>query len=380
MNVFNAYGQHDAAHMADLGYQRDMGGPSEEGRKSQFYSAADLEGRPVPARQWLVHNMIPMNTVTLLSGDGGTGKSLLALQLAVSAATGKSWLNEGVEKKRALFLSAEDDDDELHIRLASICRTMGLRFADLDRLTIRSLAGEDALLAVESKIALMQTALFDEIEARAKDEQPSLIVLDTLADMFPANENDRAAVRQFIGILRGLALRQKCAVVLLSHPSLTGLSSGTGTSGSTAWNNSVRSRLYLERIIQDGYEADPDKRILHTKKNNYGRIGGEVSLTWREGVFTRDAEPQGLDRLAANAKAERVFLHLLREVTLQGRKVNSSGGANHAAKVFAEHPNSEGCTKKALKSAMEKLLSDGKVKVVEGGPPSRRTTWLEAAE
>lgn len=149
MNVFNAYGQHDAAHMADLGYQRDMGGPSEEGRKSQFYSAADLEGRPVPDRQWLVHNMIPMNTVTLFSGDGGTGKSLLALQLAVSAATGKSWLNEGVEKKRALFLSAEDDDDELHIRLASICRTMGLRFADLDRLTIRSLAGEDALLAVE---------------------------------------------------------------------------------------------------------------------------------------------------------------------------------------------------------------------------------------
>ena len=133
-------------------------------RKSRFYSAAELEGRPVPARQWLVHGLVPMKTVTLFGGDGGTGKSLLALQLAVSAATGRAWLNMAVPKGRALFLSAEDDDDELHMRLADISRAMRLRLADLDGLTLRSLAGEDALLAVETRISLMQTALFDEIE------------------------------------------------------------------------------------------------------------------------------------------------------------------------------------------------------------------------
>jgi hypothetical protein len=47
----------------------------------------------------------------------------------------------------------------------------------------------------------------------------------------PRERNDRAKVRQFIGILRGLALRQRCAVMLLGHPSVTGLDSGTGTSG-----------------------------------------------------------------------------------------------------------------------------------------------------
>ncbi|MDP5308869.1 AAA family ATPase [Paracoccus spongiarum] len=349
-------------------------------RTSRFYSAADLDGRAVPARKWLVEGLVPQKNVTLFSGDGGTGKSLAALQMAVSTATGRAWLNIPVPKGRALFLSAEDDDDELHIRLDAIRRQMRLEWSDLGGLTLRSLAGEDALLAVETKIALMQTALFDEIEARAKDDQPSLIVLDTLADLFPANENDRAAVRQFIGILRGLALRQKCAVLLLGHPSLTGLSSGSGTSGSTAWNNSVRSRLYLERIVQDGYEPDPDKRVLSTKKANYGRIGGEMTLTWTEGVFLRDAEPQGLDALAAGAKGERVFLSLLREVTMQGRRVNAAGGLNYAPKVFADHPEAEGCTKKALRSAMEKLLASGKVKVVHGGSPSRPVTWLEAAE
>ena len=227
--------------------------PAAPERTSRFYNATELDGRPVPARQWLVNGLVPMKTVTLFGGDGGTGKSLLALQLAVSAATGRAWLNVPVSKGRALFLSAEDDDDELHMRLADICRATRLRLSDLDGLTLRSLAGEDALLATEMKsgsvqTGLRQTALFDEIEALAEEEQPSVIVLDTLADMFPANENDRAAVRQFISILRGLALRQKCAVILLSHPSLSGLNSGSGTSGSTAWNNSVRSRLYLERI------------------------------------------------------------------------------------------------------------------------------------
>ena len=148
---------------------------------------------------------------------------------------------------------------------------------------------------METQLKLMQTALFDELEARAADEGPALVTLDTAADTFPANENDRALVRQFIGILRGLALRQKCAVLLLSHPSLTGLNSGSGTSGSTAWNNSVRSRLYLERVIQEGYEPDTKARRLTVKKANYGATGGEIGMTWHEGVFVADAQENALD-------------------------------------------------------------------------------------
>lgn len=348
-------------------------------RASRFYSAADLAGRPVPERQWLVEGMVPQKTVTLFSGDGGTGKSLAALQLSVSAATGRAWLNMPVPKGRALFPSAEDDDDELHIRLDTIRRQMRLEWSDLAGLTIRSLAGEDALLAVETKIALAQTALFDEIEARAADEQPSLIVLDTLADLFPANENDRAAVRQFISILRGLALRKKCAVLLLGHPSLTGLSSGTDTSGSTAWNNSVRSRLYLTRVIEQGsnYEADPDKRILSTKKANYGRIGGELSLTWTEGVFVRDAEPRGLDRLAAGAKAERVFLHLLDAFTAQGRYVSAQPGPTYAPAMFASHPEAENVTKRAFKAAMDNLFSRDQIEVGTHGRGAKARSHLQ---
>lgn len=213
----------------------------------------------------------------------------------------------------------------------------------------------------------MQTELFAELEARAADERPALVIIDTLADVYPANENDRAKVRQFIGILRGLALRQKCAVMLLGHPSLTGLNSGSGTSGSTAWNNSVRSRLYLERIIQDGYEPDPDKRLLSTKKANYGRIGGEIGMSWREGVFVADEAPSAVEAIAAGAEAERVFLKLLDVFTEQQRYVSATPSTTYAPTQFAKHPEAEGMTKRALATAMEALFHRGIIAIAHHG-------------
>lgn len=348
-------------------------------RESQFYCAASLKGKPVPPRQWLVHGLVPQKTVTLFSGDGGTGKSLLALQLAVAVAAQTAWIGKTVNTGRVIFLSAEDDDDELHRRLDDILRAEGRDYDNLSGLTLRSLAGEDALLAVDTQLALMQSALFEELDKRAAEEAPALIVIDTLADVHPANENDRAKVRQFVGILRGLAIKRKCAVLLLGHPSLTGLNSGTGTSGSTAWNNSVRSRLYLARITDNGFEPDPDARVLSTKKANYGRTGGEINLKWEAGVFVAEAQPTGLDALAAGAKGERVFLKLLDAYTAQGRRVNASGGKTYAPKEFAEHPESEGVTKRAFKAAMDRLLGEGKVRICQEGPPSRRVSFLEVA-
>lgn len=348
-------------------------------RDSHFYCAATLKDKPVPPRDWLVHELVPQKTVTLFGGDGGTGKSLLALQLAVAVATGTAWLGRPVAQGRVIYVSAEDDDDEMHRRTDDIIRSAGLGYDDLDGLTLRSLAGEDALLAVETQVALIQSTLFDELEARATLDSPALVIIDTLADVFPSNENDRAKVRQFVGILRGLALRRDCAVMLLGHPSLTGMSSGSGTSGSTAWSNSVRSRLYLSRIAPDGHEIDPDKRVLSTKKANYGRIGGEIAVTWRAGVFVPDGTPDDLDLMAAGAKAQRVFLKLLADFTAQGRYVSASPSSTFAPNVFATHPKAEGMTARALKAAMNTLFDKGEIVNAEHGKGAKARTHIALA-
>jgi RecA-family ATPase len=338
---------------------------------TDWFSASDFAGKFVPPRKWHVCDLIPVD-VTLFSGDGGTGKSLIGKQLAASTATGTQWLGLDVREGKALYLSAEDDIDEMHRRLAAFGRV-----AEMHRLKLRSLAGQDALLAVprDRTGILTPKTLFEALDARMAQESPVLLVLDTLADFFGGNENDRAQVRQFIGMLRGLAIRHSCAVLLLSHPSVAGMASGVGSSGSTAWNNSVRSRLYLSRIIgNDGFEPNPDARRLTVKKSNYGRIGKEIIVHWHNGAFIAEDRPALMESMA---KAEVVFLKILSEFMSQGRRVNASGGQGYAPNIFAAHPESAGITKRAFKDAMEKLLAKGRIQLVETGPASKRRSHLE---
>lgn len=346
-------------------------------RKSVFFSAAELANLCVPDRDWLVEGLIPIGTVTMLSGDGGVGKSLLALQLAAAVALNGRWVGQAVAGGRAMFISAEDDRDELHRRISDLTRAYGVGFRDLGRLTLRSLAGEDALLAAPTPDkVLCPTALHDELDRQIAVDKPSLVILDTLADLFPGNENDRAQARQFIGLLRGLAIRHECAVLLLAHPSLSGLNSGSGTSGSTGWNNSVRSRLYFERVQDDAYEADPNLRVLRTMKANYGQIGGEIGVRWVDGVFVPLSPETGLDKMAAAAKSERVFLKLLREFSQEGRSLSDKVSSAYAPTLFAKSGRAEGCTKRILAGAMETLFVAGKIKMIEGGSPSRPTRTM----
>ncbi len=46
----------------------------------------------VPERKWVVDKLLPLDNVTMLSGDGGLGKSQLALQLLINAAVSRHWL------------------------------------------------------------------------------------------------------------------------------------------------------------------------------------------------------------------------------------------------------------------------------------------------
>ncbi len=316
----------------------------------------------------------------MLSGDGGTGKSLLALQLAVATAAGTEWVGTYPMEGRVLFVSAEDDMAELHRRLANIARVQGVRIADLDKLEILPLAGKDAILAAPMKRdgPLFPTRLFDAIRAEIEMRRPDLLILDTLADLFGGDEIKRPHARQFIGLLRGLALEFRITIVLLSHPSQFGMTTGTGTSGSTAWSNSVRSRLYLEMSSETGgkREAD-DARVLTTKKANYGRAGGGRALRWREGVFVF-ADAAGADKMEADDKDDRTFLMTLAEFARTGREVSASPSSAFAPKEFATSPKAGGLSKARLKAAMERLFTANRIHTELVGAPSRRRARIVA--
>lgn len=347
-------------HLAGVGvpprYQADGVAP----RASVFetFTAASLAGKPIPEQEWLAEGMIPAGQPVLLSGDGGLGKSLLALQLAAAVAKGGQWLGMYVPRGPALYLSAEDETAELHRRIARITDDLDA----LDALHIAPMAELDPLLVIPGPrgAGLNTTALYDAVAARVEELRPALVVLDSNADFFGGNEVVRSEVRWFIGQLRKLCHGTGCTVLILSHPSVSGMQSGTGLSGSTHWNNSVRARLYLTRPA--GEDGDRDERVLEVMKNNRGPLGKRLALRWSAGAFVPSVGPaEGV----TDADVDALFLDLLGQYTAQGRYVNANGGANYAPTALAkdELARRKRLSKKALTDAMNRLLRSKRIAV-----------------
>ena len=327
-----------------------------------------------PAREWAVPDRFPLRNIALFSGEGSVGKSILLMQLAATHVLGKDWLGMLPEPGPALYFNAEDEETEIHRRLAAIAAHYGSSLADLhDHLHVLPLAGQDAVLGYPDRNGLIQaTPLFHKLTEAARDIQPKLIGLDTSADIFAGNENDRSQVRQFIGLLRGMAIDANAAVIIAAHPSLTGINSGTGLSGTTAWHNSVRARAYMRAIkTEDGTEPDQSLRRIEFMKSNYGPIAESITLRWRDGVFVPVGSTGTFERLAAEANVDQAYLDCLDAVLGSGRQVGPYAGKAYAPAIFEKMAQAKGYRGKALAAAQERLFNGGRIEVVPVGPPSK---------
>ena len=66
--------------------------PASEPPPLPFIDIAAWDGATVPEREWVVQDRVPLGNVTLLSGEGGVGKSIVSLHLAVATVLGRDWL------------------------------------------------------------------------------------------------------------------------------------------------------------------------------------------------------------------------------------------------------------------------------------------------
>jgi RecA-family ATPase len=336
----------------------------------------------VPPREWGLRDLFPLRNVALLSGEGAAGKTLLLLQLGVTHVLGKDWIGTLPEPGAFLYFGAEDETDEIHRRLADILKHYGADFPDLQgNLHLLTFAGEDAVLGHVDHTGLVRpTPLFERLMKAAIHIKPVLIGIDTAADVFAGNESDRSEVRQFVGMLRKLAIQSNAYVIVNSHPSLTGINTGSGLSGSTGWHNSVRARAYLTTVkIAKDEEPDPNLRTLEFKKNNYGPIAKSIALRWERGIYVPIGGIGSVDKLAKEHAADRLFTILLNRFNHQGRNVSEKAAArNYAPTMFGKEDEvkSHGLRKVDLEEALRRLFAAGQLAVQPYGPPSRGTTRL----
>ena len=242
-----------------------------------FLDLAEWADREVPDRHFLVPGLIPDCCVTALYGDGGSGKTLLALQLMVCMASrgSRPWLGERVAGWKSVGLFSEDDEHEVIRRLQRICAAEDLNFASVAPM-ISALPGvgmETVVAGFGDTGELIITPLMFALIERVKAEGAHLLVIDYAASVFGGNEIDRWQVSEFMRRLNAIARENQIAILLLGHPSQSGMAGGRGTSGSTAWRNQSRSFLHL---TVDDTQDDPDGRRLLTlthSKSNYSRAG-----------------------------------------------------------------------------------------------------------
>lgn len=268
---------------------------------------ADWQGLEPPPREWEVEGWIPRYEVTLLYGEGGVGKTLIAQQYATAAAAGVPWLAQATRPAKVMCMFCEDSPEELHRRQLDICRALKIEPAALrGRLRIASRKYADNLLAVWNRAGEMRrTAVWEMLRADALAWGADVIIIDTVADTFGGSEIDRSQVNAFVKSCLGrLAQEIGGSVIALAHPSVGGRQEGR--SGSTAWANASRSRLYLQ--YPKGKEEGSWRELVSTK-SNYGPKGAQIRLKWAAGAFeavaVRGVAPSPTDLNAFKTAAER---------------------------------------------------------------------------
>jgi RecA-family ATPase len=204
-------------------------------------------------------------------------------------------------------------------------------------------------------------------------------VIDNVADVFGGNEIDRSQVRQFVALMRQVAIVANGYVVMSSHPSLSGITSKSGLSGSTQWHNSMRARAYMHMLAENGSQNTTGTRVLEFLKSNYSALSEQVDLQWSNGLYLPVRTPTGPEQAAKNAAADALFLQLLERSATRRENLSATRTANnYAPTVFAKAAEAKAAHfgRDDFADALDRLIEAGRVAAEPYGPPSRPASRL----
>lgn len=321
--------------------------------------------------QFAIQQILPRRHVTLFSGNGGVGKSSIGLTMAAHVACGAPFYNLPSNSGNALFISLEDEGDICVERLKNIVKAYELDIVNIEKnLTIIDGTGSrSVLLEEQSKYGdgPKFTTTFDELRSKCLEIQPSLVVIDNCSNGFGANENIRKDVVCFITGLAELAKKYNTAVLILAHVDKGAVKqggAGNNYSGSTAWNNSVRSRLAL---VKDG--ENNNIKLLHEKANYSSLINDRIFEFGGHGIPVPRRKMSELEILKYTTEARNVILEAVEQANKRGINIGSStrpgnGSAMHCLqeiKVFSEYFGNTKKEKYRARSTIINLIDSGEL-------------------
>lgn len=204
-------------------------------------------------REWLIAGIVPLGSVTLLAAQGGTGKTSLMYNWAMSVATGSKWSGRRCIKGKCLLISADEPLSDTKEKLAII----GYQDAGIE----------------PGMVSFWETWRFahvQQLEAFVRRERPVFIVIDSLTACFAGMNVDliKSNAGDSLYSLRDLANVYQCSIVILHHLNRQG-----GLRDSSSFVDNVSEVVKLYR--QDG-NYDSDQFILEWVKSRSGLTGKHI--------------------------------------------------------------------------------------------------------
>jgi hypothetical protein len=193
-----------------------------------------------PQTQWLIEELWTDQAVGILGGEPKCCKSFLALDVAVSVASGAACLRQFPVRRSGpvLLFPAEDSLAVVRQRLEGIAAAAQVPFAPLpvQVITTPSLRLDTAT----DRQRLAQTV---------QQQRPVLLILDPLIRLHRVDENDATQIAALLSYLRQLQRQFQLAVMLVHHARKDSQSSRPGQAlrGSSELHGWGDSNLYMRR-------------------------------------------------------------------------------------------------------------------------------------
>lgn len=303
----------------------------------------DVLNDPVQPLHELVKGLIEKGIVTFLSAPGGAHKSRIAMQMGLSLAGGKRFLDMESEKASFLYLSYEDSSAEVG-RRAHLLKDK-LRVTGENSFYWDLQSKDEPLLTVYEDGEIERHAMATHLRRWCR-EVPGhkLIAVDSTynAVRFAGNAKvNESSVMRAIGALQGIAEDNDASILMLWHPSQAGIERGDASGWSVAWHNAPRARLSV--TAEDG-----DWFTLRVEKRNHGQRGPDVSLRYDGGAMVT-----GDPHAALMAKiVEQVAYSYGKGAPLNDRE----GGTDWVLRLFDDFAPNHTASKKFVTEAFGKAL------------------------
>lgn len=230
---------------------------------------------------FILEPYIPKQSVILFDGLGESGKTMLAMQLALSLAAGKTFLNfEIKENKKVLYLTAEENEKNFTKRLKLLVRGLNANNELLQQnfawLSIYSndFQCNTYRLLKNSNNEITPTEFYGYLVDIITHFKPSIVVLDSLINFYGLDENSSEQASVFMETLKMLTKEHDCSFVLLHHQTKEALKNNGEKvfRGSMVLREQARARITLQRVNVEV------KKLMIEKLNYYSTLRRDACI------------------------------------------------------------------------------------------------------